>query len=135
MIAYVISLVDVFKPDSYAEYVALAGPVVAKYGGTFLARGGERRILEGSVSFSRVVIVEFPTMDAATQCYGSPEYLAARQMRLGAADFHSIVTSGTLSFLNDGSAPSSSSSLTAPAVPSPAAIMSGVVPLGDSASI
>ncbi|NYT83869.1 DUF1330 domain-containing protein [Alcaligenaceae bacterium] len=94
MVAYVISLVDVSKPDCYAEYVALAGPVVARYGGRFLARGGERRILEGNMDFSRVVVVEFPTMDAATQCYGSPEYLDARQKRLGAAAFHSLVIEG-----------------------------------------
>jgi uncharacterized protein (DUF1330 family) len=94
MTAYVVSLVEVSNAAQYAEYVALAGPIVAGHGGTFVARGGERRVLEGSLALSRVVIVEFPSMEAATQCYGSPEYLAAREKRVGAADFHSIVTAG-----------------------------------------
>jgi uncharacterized protein (DUF1330 family) len=94
MTAHVVSLVDVSNAPQYGEYVALAGPIVARHGGRFLSRGGERRVLEGSVDFPRVVIVEFPSMEAAMQCYGSPEYLAAREKRLGAADFHSIVTAG-----------------------------------------
>ena len=59
MPAYIIAMVNVSNPDAYKEYAALAGPATAKYGGTFLARGGKTDVLEGNLNFGRVVINMF----------------------------------------------------------------------------
>lgn len=94
MSAYIIAVVTVTKPDVYEGYRALAGDAVAKHGGRFLARGGKHEVLEGGFPGKRVVILEFPSFDKAKTFYDSPEYLAAREQRRGAADFNLLIVEG-----------------------------------------
>lgn len=94
MPAYVIAMVNVTDPEKYQEYAKLAGPANEKYGGKFLARGGKTEVLEGKFPFGRLVVNEFPSVDAARKFWHSVEYQAARQKRLTAADFHMVVTEG-----------------------------------------
>ena len=94
MPAYIIAQINVTNPDKYQEYVKLAGPANAKYGGRFVIRGGAKTPLEGDIPFQRIVVTEFPDVDAAKRFYHSPEYQAAREKRLGAADFNMIVIEG-----------------------------------------
>ncbi len=83
--AYVIVDMDVTDPDRYAAYRELAGPAVEAAGGRYLARGGATEVLEGDRQPHRMVILEFPDMDAARAWYGSPAYVEARGVREGAA--------------------------------------------------
>lgn len=85
MTAYAIVQVDVHDADEYAKYAALAGPAVAKYGGTFLARGGAVEVMEGTTR-ARCVIVQFADMDTAKKFYHSPEYQEALSYALPVAD-------------------------------------------------
>ena len=62
MTAYAIVMVRVAKPDSYEEYTSRTPPIVKKYGGRFLARGGEVDTIEGELFNDRLVILEFPSM-------------------------------------------------------------------------
>jgi uncharacterized protein (DUF1330 family) len=94
MPAYIIAQVNVTDPQKYQEYAKLAGPAGAKYGGKFLVRGGARTELEGKIPYERIVINEFPNVEAAKRFYNSPEYQEARAKRLGAADFNMIIVEG-----------------------------------------
>jgi len=94
MPAYGIAFVNVTDPAKYQEYSKLAGPATAKYGGKFVARGGVASVVEGKAPYNRVVVVEFPSVDAAKQFYASPEYAAAREKRIGAADFNMVIVEG-----------------------------------------
>ena len=94
MPAYIIAVVTVTKPDIYERYRALAGAAVAKHGGRFLARGGRYEVLEGGFPGKRVVILEFESFEKAKTFYDSPEYLAAREQRRGAADFNLLIVDG-----------------------------------------
>ena len=94
MPAYIIATVNITKPDAYQEYAKLAGPATLKHGGRFLVRGGKKTALEGDIPFQRIVVTEFPDVEAAKRFYNSVEYQAAKQKRLGAADFHMIVVEG-----------------------------------------
>ena len=94
MSAYIIATVNVTNPDAYQEYAKLAGPASLKHGGRFLVRGGKKTALEGDIPFQRIVVTEFPDVEAAKKFYHSVEYQAARQKRLGAADFHMVVVEG-----------------------------------------
>ena len=76
MPAYWIGRVNVTDPEIYARYAELAGPAINKYGGRFLARGGRHVNLEGE-DYARNVVVEFPSLDAAVNCYNSHEYREA----------------------------------------------------------
>ena len=94
MAAYIIAQINVTDPNKYQEYVKLAGPAGAKYGGKFLVRGGTKTTLEGDIPYSRIVIQEFKDLATAKQFYSSPEYQAARKNRLGAADFNMVIVEG-----------------------------------------
>jgi len=94
MPAYLVAIINVTNSDAYAEYAKLAGPANQKYGGRFLARGGKSEVLEGSIAGSRIVVAEFESFDQAKKFYHSPEYQAARQKRLGAADFSMVLVDG-----------------------------------------
>jgi len=84
--AYIVVQVDVSNPQQYSEYTKLSPAIIEKFGGRFLARGGRTATLEGPPARSRVVVIEFPSFDRAKQFYDSPEYVAARKVRAGAAD-------------------------------------------------
>lgn len=81
MKAYVIVNVAVADPARYQDYVRAATPTVAAHGGKYVARGGRAERLEGSVDVNRVVVLEFPSYEAARGWHDSPEYRAARAIR------------------------------------------------------
>ena len=64
-----------------------------KYGAKFLARGGRVRGAEGKAR-SRNVIIEFPSLKAAHDCYHSPEYQAAAAIRHQFADAEMVLVEG-----------------------------------------
>lgn len=94
MTAYIIARVNVTDPDKYEGYKALSPAAIAAYGGRYLVRGGPIQTLEGEPESRRVVVLEFPTMEAAEKFYNSSEYGAAREKRRGAAEFQLILVEG-----------------------------------------
>jgi len=90
---YWIGRVDVQNPEAYKEYLVANGPVFAKYGGRFLVRGGEFKPVEGEAR-ARNVVIEFPSYQAALQCWDSPEYKAAKAKRDGHAIADILVIEG-----------------------------------------
>ena len=91
--AYLIAQVTVTDPEAYALYSAGTHAASAKFGARPLARGGKMEVLEGH-GRPRVVILEFDSLDLARSYYNSPEYQAARQHRLGAAEFDAMIVEG-----------------------------------------
>ncbi len=81
---YWVVFADVTDPENYKAYVAENALAFRKYGARFLVRGGEGTAPEGKPR-SRVVVLEFPSYEAALECYRSPEYEKARSLRLGNA--------------------------------------------------
>lgn len=94
MPAYAVSMVTVTNPDKYQEYIKLAGPAVAKYGGKFIARGGNTTVMEGEFGYNRLVVCEFPSAERAKEFYDSPEYTEARSKRKDAANFNMVIVDG-----------------------------------------
>ncbi|MFS4583320.1 DUF1330 domain-containing protein [Phaeobacter sp. C3_T13_0] len=80
-----IAHVTVTDADAYGKYAELAGPAVAKHGGEFIARGGRFVQLEGKER-PRNVVARFPSVDAAVDCYNSPEYQEALNHARGASE-------------------------------------------------
>ena len=77
---YLVAHIQVHDPKVIAEFRAVAGPAVAKFGGRVLATSPAPEIMEGDDS-GVAVIVEFEDMDTARKFYTSPEYTAARAIR------------------------------------------------------
>lgn len=94
MAAYVVVDIKVTDALKFQDYRALAQIAVTKFGGRYLVRGGKSETLEGDWQPERLVVVEFPSLEVARQFYDSPEYVAARKARAGAADFDMLVIEG-----------------------------------------
>lgn len=94
MAAYVIADIDVKAPAGYAEYRKLAGPSVARCGGKFLVRGGFTETLEGGWTPKRLVVLEFPSVEAARTWWASDAYRVAREIRSRTAVTNMIVAEG-----------------------------------------
>ena len=77
---YWVARVDVSDAERYKDYVAANAVAFAKYGARFLVRGGRFENPEGG-SRSRNVLIEFPSYQAALDCWNSPEYQAALAIR------------------------------------------------------
>ena len=94
MAAYVIAKINVTDRDRYKEYTKVTPGVVEKFGGRFIARGGEVMTLEGPEENRRVVIIEFPSLEKAKAFYFSKGYAEAKKLREGAAIASFIVVDG-----------------------------------------
>ena len=90
---YWIAHVDVRDPERYKDYVATAKPAFERFGANFLARGGDHQVMEGN-GRARNVVIEFPSKQAALDCYNSPEYQAAKAIRVTVADAEMVIVDG-----------------------------------------
>lgn len=90
---YWIAHVDVADPERYKAYVAANAASFRKYGARFLVRGGRFENPEGT-SRSRNVVIEFPTYQAAVDCWHSPEYQEALKLRLPVSTADLIIIEG-----------------------------------------
>ena len=81
MTAYWLARARVDEPEQYARYAGQVPVLVERFGGRFLARGGRCEMLEGAGDFTRFVVIEFPSLDAARDCFNSPDYQAAAGFR------------------------------------------------------
>jgi len=91
MPAYWVARSRINDPVEYKKYADQAPPILAKYGGRPLARGGRFQIMEGPEKFQRFVIVEFPTLEQGVACFSSDEYKKAAAFRRGGAGEVEIV--------------------------------------------
>ena len=94
MAAYMIVEVETTDEALMAEYRKHTPGLVAKFGGKFVVRGGKTRALEGGWKPARVVVLEFPSYEAAEKFYDSPEYKPVLDMRLKAGKAKAIIVDG-----------------------------------------
>jgi uncharacterized protein (DUF1330 family) len=94
MPAYLIVETDITDPEQYEQYKAASPAAIAAGGGRFLVRGGEMAVLEGDWHPSRLVLVEFPDLEAAKAFYESEKYQAAIKLREGAANLNMVAVQG-----------------------------------------
>lgn len=87
---YWIVTANIVDPDGFTPYRETAGPIIAEHGGRAIVRGDVTEVVEG-VAHGRPFIVEFPSYRAARDCYDSPAYQAAIELRRDAARFDLII--------------------------------------------
>ncbi len=94
MPGYLIANLDIHDAAMYDQYRQKVGAVIAQYGGRFIVRGGAIEPVEGNVPWKRVVVLEFPTYDAARSFYHSKEYAPLIALRGGAAKSEIVLVEG-----------------------------------------
>jgi uncharacterized protein (DUF1330 family) len=82
MKGYLIANIDVRDPHAFEEYREKVSPLIARFGGRYLVRGGKLRNLEGALNLKRLVVLEFPSLEEAERFYNSPEYRPLLDLRV-----------------------------------------------------
>lgn len=90
---YWIVRVDITDPEQYKAYIAANAQPLAQYGGRFLVRGAPFENVEGT-SRARNAVIEFPSYQAALDCYRSPGYQAAIALRRNVSTADLIIIEG-----------------------------------------
>jgi uncharacterized protein (DUF1330 family) len=90
---YWIAHVTVTDPEQYKLYANATPEAFKKYGATILARAGAFQQMEGE-GRPRNVVIEFPSLQAAIDCYNSAEYQAAKVHRKSAGVAEIVLVEG-----------------------------------------
>ena len=87
MVAYVIAeRIEQWDPEVFAAYGPLAAASIAKFGGRYLARSSEIRLLEGDGPAPLGgAVLEFPSVEQAKAWFASEDYQKAAAIRRGGA--------------------------------------------------
>lgn len=81
MAAYLIFDVEIRDMARYQQFMARVKPALEAAGARYLARGGPHKVYEGDWSPRRLVLIEFPSPEAAQTFYDGPVYQGLKQIR------------------------------------------------------
>ena len=90
---YWIGRVDITDTEKYKAYTEANAKPFKRFGARFLIRAGRFENPEGS-SRSRNVVIEFPSYQAALDCWKSPEYQEAMKLRLPVSSIDLVIIEG-----------------------------------------
>ncbi|MHB0989123.1 MAG: DUF1330 domain-containing protein [Bellilinea sp.] len=94
MPAYVLVDITITDPVLYEEVKQRTPPIVAQYGGRYLARGGRTESLHGNWQPKRLVLLQFDSLEQATTWESSPEYTVVKQLRDRCAQVSMLLLDG-----------------------------------------
>lgn len=96
MPAYLIADVAAHDMDAYraSGYLETVREMAGRYGGNYLVRGGAMKFLEGNWEPSRLVVIEFPSMERLHAFYDSEEYAPWKETRGRLTDSKLIAVEG-----------------------------------------
>ena len=94
MSAYFIVQINVKNPDNYKEYISKVSPIVEKFGGEYIVRGGKSENVEGKWPYERTVIVKFPSYEMIHKWHNSDEYKPIKKIREDNAECNAIIIEG-----------------------------------------
>ncbi|HYU96628.1 MAG TPA: DUF1330 domain-containing protein [Sphingomicrobium sp.] len=92
--AYLVAQIRIHDPGGYEAYRSRTRAIVESFGGRFLVRGGALHRLEGEADCERLVIIEFPNLDAAQAFYRSGEYQEIVPHRTANSDGMLLIAEG-----------------------------------------
>jgi uncharacterized protein (DUF1330 family) len=91
---YIIANVEVTNPAQYEEYKKWSSVAMQVHNAEVCVRGGKVEVLEGDWQPARMVVLKFPSFEAAQAFNDSPEYGKARAARAGAAIMRMVCVEG-----------------------------------------
>tara|TARA_A100001011_G_C13849066_1_gene650088 strand:+ start:89 stop:385 length:297 start_codon:yes stop_codon:yes gene_type:complete len=87
--------VDIHNIDEYKKYLEKVKPMVEKFGGKYLIKGGKIDAKETDLwKPKRIVLVKFPNKSSALKWYNSEEYRALKNLRLNNASSNILFIEG-----------------------------------------
>ncbi len=93
---YMIIEAVIHDQDRFAAYADATIKLVVQFGGRYRVLGGRKTFLEGDWGETKIVISEWPSMEAVEAFWNSEEYAKSKKLREGIADCK-VMVSDTLS--------------------------------------
>jgi uncharacterized protein (DUF1330 family) len=92
--AYLIANIEVQNPAPFALYREQVAPLIERFGGRYLVRGGAVTDVEGTPELKRVVVLEFPDMATLKHFYHSADYAPLIALRQSCTISHVALVEG-----------------------------------------
>ena len=93
--AYILLDTKINDPIAFEHYKAAAKPIVEKFGGKYLIRGGKMDVVQKDLwAPVRIVLIQFPSMTAVHDFLDSPEYAPVKDIRLANTNTTLLVLEG-----------------------------------------
>ncbi|SNT27935.1 Uncharacterized conserved protein, DUF1330 family [Ekhidna lutea] len=95
MSAYILfDNLTVTSPEDLETYKSQVAEVVEKHPGKYVVLGGKTRVVEGSVTPSYLVMIQFPSFEMAENWYDSDEYKDLKALRMSATTSTGVIIEG-----------------------------------------
>ncbi len=94
MAVYLVIDIKVIDREVYSRYNERVRPIMEKYGGRYLSRGGKVIPLSGSWNPERIILIEFASYEDVYRCFGSDEYKEIAPLRERSTVGRAIVVEG-----------------------------------------
>ena len=94
MTSYFIIQINVKNSENYKEYIEKVTPIVKKFRGEYIVRGGRSENVEGIWPYQRTVILKFPTYEMVKKWHNSEEYKPIRKIREDNSECNAIIIEG-----------------------------------------
>ncbi|MBP18283.1 MAG: DUF1330 domain-containing protein [Pseudomonadales bacterium] len=94
MSAYLVGDITITDAEAYAEYAKLVPSIIEKHAGRYLVRGGNAEIREGDWEPDRMVVLEFPSKQAAIDFLEDPAYAPVAAIRHANAETRLVLVEG-----------------------------------------
>ena len=91
---YFIAQITIKDEDEYKKYINRSDEIFAKYHGKYLAVDNTPKLLEGSWSHTRIVLISFPSENDFNDWYNSYDYQEILKFRLKAANCDTLLIKG-----------------------------------------
>ena len=93
--AYVLVDTKISNNENYEIYKSKAKPIAEKFGGKYLPRGGEMDVVQSDLwSPTRLVLVEFPSIEKARAFHSSEDYADVKKIRIENAESTLVILEG-----------------------------------------
>ncbi|MBC8411598.1 DUF1330 domain-containing protein [Paracoccaceae bacterium] len=93
--AYVLVDTKISNNENYEIYKSKAKPIAEKFGGKYLTRGGEMDVVQSDLwSPTRLVLVEFPSIEKARAFHSSEDYADVKKIRIENAESTLVILEG-----------------------------------------
>jgi uncharacterized protein (DUF1330 family) len=92
--AYMLIEARITDMARFGRYTQAIIPIVQRHGGRYIVMRGARETLEGDYGDTRVVVSEWPSLDAARAFWNDPEYREAVKLREGTGEFRILLMEG-----------------------------------------
>ncbi len=95
MSVYLVVQSKVLDAEAYGVYLKAVAPLVKRYGGRFLVRGGKVTPMVGDDWHpERMIVIEFPSEESVREWFACPEYQEILPYRKRGAEVNAVLLEG-----------------------------------------